>query len=293
MNRITPYLWFDTQANEAAELFVSVFPDSRILSQSSLEGTPSGTVDMISLELSGQQFDLISAGPYFTFTPAISFLVACSSTTEVKRVWEELAEGGSPLMELGAYPFSEMYGWTQDRFGLSWQVMHMGGRDIRQRIIPTLMFVGDVCGKAEEAMRFYASLFDESSVGEITRYSEGEGPDKPGTIKHAGFALAGREFAAMDSAHEHSFGFNEAVSLMVHCDTQDQIDHLWNQLSAAPAAEQCGWLKDRYGVSWQIVPTAMDEMMKKADKEQLGRVTEAFLAMKKFDIAALERAFNG
>jgi predicted 3-demethylubiquinone-9 3-methyltransferase (glyoxalase superfamily) len=97
----------------------------------------------------------------------------------------------------------------------------------------------------------------------------------------------------MDSAHEHDFAFNEATSLMVPCDTQDQIDHYWSQLSAVPEAEQCGWLKDRYGLSWQIVPSAMDKMMQDADEATLARVTQAFLKMKKFDIAELEEAYAG
>ena len=97
----------------------------------------------------------------------------------------------------------------------------------------------------------------------------------------------------MDSAHAHGFGFNEAISLMVHCDTQKEIDYYWDKLSAVPESEQCGWLKDRYGVSWQIVPTAMDAMMESGDQAKIARVTEAFLKMKKFDIAKLEEAARG
>jgi predicted 3-demethylubiquinone-9 3-methyltransferase (glyoxalase superfamily) len=97
----------------------------------------------------------------------------------------------------------------------------------------------------------------------------------------------------MDSAHEHNFAFNEAISFMVHCDTQDEIDGYWSRLSAVPEAEQCGWLKDRYGLSWQVVPRAMDKMLQDADAEQMARLTQAFLAMKKFDVAKLEDAYFG
>jgi predicted 3-demethylubiquinone-9 3-methyltransferase (glyoxalase superfamily) len=293
MNRITPHLWYDTQAREAAELYTSVIPDSRILNKGSLDGTPSGSVEMVSIELSGLRFDLLSAGPGFFFNPSISFLVGCRSKSEVDSLWSVLSQGGSSLMELGAYPFSEWYGWVQDRYGLSWQIMHAGSREIRQRITPTLMFVGEVCGKAEEAVRFYTSLFEGSRVGEIMRYREGEAPDRPGTVKHAAFTLEGQDFAAMDSAHDHPFGFNEAISFIVRCDSQEQIDYFWSRLSAEPAAEQCGWLKDRYGVSWQVIPTVMERMMRSGDKKQIARVTEAFLAMKKFDIETLERAYKG
>ncbi len=293
MQKITPHLWFDKEAKEAAEFYTSVFKDSKINNTTTLHNTPSGTVDIVTIELLGQEFTLISAGPLFKFNPSVSFLVACKTKNEVDALWEKLSEGGTALMELGEYPFSERYGWVQDRYGLSWQVMFMGGREIKQKITPTLMFVGKQSGRAEEAINFYATVFHNAKVGDILRYSKGEEPDKEGTIKHAAFTLEGLEFAAMDSARVHNFAFNEAISFMVHCETQEEIDYYWGKLSADPKAEQCGWLKDKYGVSWQIVPTIMDEMLKDKDKERLARVTEAFLKMKKFDISVLKKAYRG
>ena len=196
-------------------------------------------------------------------------------------------------MEIGEYPFSERYGWVQDRFGLSWQVMSTGGHMITQKITPTLMFVGKQYGKAEEAIHFYATVFHNAKVGDILRYSKGEEPDRVGTIKHAAFVLEGLEFAAMDSARVHNVVFNEAISFIVHCGMQEEIDYYWGKLSADPNAEQCGWLKDKYGLSWQIVPTVMEEMLKDKDIERLARVTEAFLKMKKFDINVLKKAYYG
>jgi len=163
----------------------------------------------------------------------------------------------------------------------------MGDFEIKQKITPTLMFVGDQCGNAEEAIRFYTTLFKHSSVGNILRYGEDASPDKSNTIQHVDFVLENQSFAAMDSAHQHNFTFNEAISLMVMCDTQEEIDYYWDKLSAVPEAEQCGWLKDKYGFSWQIVPTIMNEMMQTKDATKLAQVTEAFLKMKKFDIAEL------
>lgn len=290
--QITPHLWFDKEAKEAAEFYTSIFDDSKIKDTTTLHNTPSGSVDIVTIALSGQELTLISAGPLFKFTPAISFLVACGTKEEVDGLWGKLSQGGSALMELGAYPFSERYGWVQDKYGLSWQVMFMGERKIKQKITPTLMFVGEVCGKSEEAINFYASVFRNAKVGDILRYGKGEAPDKEGTIKHAAFTLEGQDFAAMDSAHEHNFTFNEAISFMVHCDTQKEIDYYWGELSADPKAEQCGWLKDKYGLSWQIVPNAMDEMLKDKDEKKIARVTEAFLKMKKFDIAELKEAYE-
>lgn len=153
MQKITPHLWFDKEAKEAAEFYASIFPQSKIKDTATLHNTPSGTVDIVTIELLGQDFMLLSAGPLFKF--------------------------------------------------------------------------------------------------------------------------------------------NEAISFIVHCDTQEEIDYYWEKLSAVPEAEQCGWLKDKFGLSWQIVPTAMEEMMKDKDQEKLARVTEAFLKMKKFDIAALKRAYEG
>jgi predicted 3-demethylubiquinone-9 3-methyltransferase (glyoxalase superfamily) len=292
MQKITTHLWFDKEAKEAAAFYTSVFENSKIKDTTTLHNTPSGSVDMVTIELSGQEFTLLSAGPLFKFNPSVSFLVACQTKDEVDALWEKLSVGGAALMELGEYPFSEKYGWTQDKYGLSWQVMFMGERQIKQKITPTLMFVGEVCGKAEEAINLYASLFNNAKVGDILRYGRGEEPDKEGTVKHAAFTLLGQEFAAMDSARSHNFTFNEAISLMVHCDTQAEIDYYWGKLTADPKAEQCGWLKDKYGLSWQIVPRVMDEMLKEKDEKKIARVTEAFLNMKKFDIDALKRAYE-
>lgn len=290
MQKITPHLWFYRQAKDAAKLYTSVFENSRITNTTVLHDTPDGDVDVLDIELAGQELTLLNAGPQFQFTPAVSFLVACATKDEVDAKWKSLSDGGTVLMELDAYPFSERFGWTQDRFGLSWQLMFMGDYPIGQKITPSLMFVGDVAGKAEEAMRFYTSIFDDSSIGNIRRYGQGEEPDSVGTVKHASFTLAGQEFAAMDSAREHNFTFNEAISLIVHCETQEEIDRYWAKLSAVPESEACGWLKDRYGLSWQIVPRLMDELLRSKDEALLARVTQAFLPMKKLDIAKLQEA---
>ena len=290
MQKITPHLWYDKEAKEAAAFYVTIFKDSKHKNTTTIQNTPSGSVDIVTIELMGQDFTLISAGPLFKFNPSISFLVAFDSEEAVDEAWEKLSKGGAALMEIGAYPFSERYGWAQDRYGLSWQLMYRAGQPIKQVITPTLMFVGKQCGNAEEAINFYASVFHNSHVDGVLRYENNEAPDKAGSIKHAAFTLEGQAFAAMDSAHGHNFAFNEAISLMVHCNTQEEIDYYWDKLSASPEAEQCGWLKDKFGLSWQIVPTVMDEMFKEKDEKKIARVTEAFLKMKKFDIAKLQEA---
>ncbi|MBI4856384.1 MAG: VOC family protein [Acetobacterium woodii] len=290
--KIIPHLWFDKEAEEAAVFYMSLFKESKLKDKTILNDTPSGTATMLTIELAGQDFMLISAGPFFKFTPAVSFLIACDSQEEVEVFWEKLIVDGEEMMPLGAYPFSEKYGWVADRYGLSWQIMYMGNQQITQKITPTLMFVGDQCGKAEEAINYYVSLFEDSEVGDILRYGENAAPDKPESIRHVEFSLAKQRFAAMDSAYDHQFTFNEAISFVVNCDNQEEIDRFWDALSAVPEAEQCGWLKDRYGFSWQIVPTIMAEMMKDDDPEKLAKVTAAFLKMKKFDIEELTKAWN-
>jgi predicted 3-demethylubiquinone-9 3-methyltransferase (glyoxalase superfamily) len=293
MQKITTHLWYDKEAREAAEFYVSMFPQSKIKSITTLHNTPSGSVDTVTFELLGRDFQAISAGPLFKFNPSVSFHVTCKTKDEVDALWERLSEGGTVLVELGAYPFSERYGWVQDRYGLSWQIFSTGRADVRQKITPVIMFVGSVCGQAEEAVKFWTSVFREAKVDTILHYGKGAEPDKEGTLKYAAFSLLGQEFGAMDSAHEHRFAFNEAISFMVNCDTQEEIDYYWQRLSAMPEAEQCGWLKDKYGLSWQIVPTGMDDMLTGDDRERIDRVTQAFLRMKKIDMAKLREASEG
>ena len=299
--KIIPNLWFDREAEEAAKFYVSVFKNSKVgnIIRASkagfdIHGLPEGTVMTIEFEIEGQKFIAINGGPLFKFTPSISFLVACKSKEEVDAIWGNLSKGGKALMELGEYPHSERYGWTQDRYGLSWQVMFMGDREIKQKITPTLMFVGKQCGKAETAIKFYTSVFKNAEVGNILRYGKSMEPDKEGTIQHAAFTLENQEFAAMDSAREHKFTFNEAISLMVECGTQEEIDYYWGKLTADGGEEGvCGWLKDKFGVSWQVAPTVLNEMLQDKDMEKVERVTNAFLKMKKFDIAELRMAYEG
>lgn len=297
--KIVPHLWFDKEATEAAKFHTSIFPDSRVTHVTTLHDTPSGDVDIVSFELAGHPFMAISAGPLFKFNPSVSFILNFDQTKDgraredLDALWEKLSQGGTVLMPLDKYPFSERYGWIQDKYGLSWQLILASQEgDERPFIMPSLMFVGSVCGKAEEATDFYLSVFKDRKRGTVLRYPKGTEPDKEGTVMFTDFLIEDHWFAAMDSAREHGFQFNEAISFIVNCDTQDEIDYYWGKLSAVPEAEQCGWLKDKYGLSWQIVPVAMDDMMRNGTEEQIAAVTQAFLPMKKFDLAALRRAYE-
>ena len=298
--KIVPHLWFDKEAREAADFYSAVFPDSRINNITTLHDTPTGDCDVVSFTVLGHPFMSISAGPLFKFNPSISFMVNfdpsqdADATTRIDEVWEKLSEGGKALMPIDKYPFSERYGWVEDKYGLTWQLILTDPKgEERPPIIPSMLFVGEVYGKAEEASDFYLSVFNDAKRGALARYPAGMEPDKEGAVMFTDFQLEGQWFAAMDSAHQHNFKFNEAVSLMVYCKDQREIDYYWEKLSADPKAEQCGWLKDKYGVSWQIVPTMMDKMMQDRDPERSARVTRAFLKMKKFDLAELQRAYDG
>ncbi len=299
MQKIIPHLWFDKEAHEAAKLYTSLFPDSNIENVTTLHDTPSGDTDIVSFTLHGMSFMAISAGPLFKFNPSTSFIVNFDPSKEkdaekhIDAVWNKLIEGGKVRMPIQEYPFSKRFGWVEDKYGLSWQLMLTDPKgEVRPAIIPSLLFVGDVYNKAEEAIKFYLSVFKESKMGAIMKYGPGQEPDKEGAVMFADFKLNNLWMAAMDSAHQHNFAFNESISFIVKCDTQDEIDYYWEKLSAVPESEQCGWLKDKFGVSWQIAPTAMDKMMLTKDRVKLDRITQAFLKMKKFDIVELERAAN-
>lgn len=297
---ITPHLWFNTEAREAAEFYCSVFPASRIDALTLLRDTPSGDCDLVSFSLNGQPFMAISAGPLFKFNPSVSFMVNFDATRDpqaqekLDAAWGRLIEGGQALMPLDSYPFSKRYGWVQDRYGLSWQlILKDTAGEPRPFIEPALLFVGANAGKAEEAGAFWRSVFDDSEAGQMARYPEGMPPNRPGTVMFSDFRLDQTWFVAMDGANEHGFIFNEAISFMVTCRDQAEVDRYWAQLSSVPAAEQCGWCKDRFGLSWQITPHVLDEAMTSGDQAKVDRVTRAVMDMHKLDVEQIERAVRG
>ena len=307
MQKIIPHLWFDKEAKEAAAFYTSIFPESAIGKTAVLRNTPSGDCDMVSFKLWNQDFMAISAGPYFKFNPSVSFIVnfdplffgsSEASSKEAKEkmdmVWNKLSEGGQALMPLGEYPFSKHYGWVQDKYGLSWQLMLTDpAGEPRPPIIPALMFIGGNYGKAEEAINYYLSAFKNSKLGAIHRYGKGDEMAKEGTVMFADYMLENNWFAAMDSPGQHKFSFNEAVSFIVNCTDQDELDNYWQKLSAVPQAEQCGWIKDKYGLSWQITSAEIDEMLYNGTQEQADRVTKAFMPMKKLNLKVIKEAYKG
>jgi predicted 3-demethylubiquinone-9 3-methyltransferase (glyoxalase superfamily) len=295
MQKMSTCLWFDNQAGEAMDFYLATFKNSSPGDVSrygkeaaAASGQPEGSVLMATFQLEGREFMALNGGPAFKFTPAVSFFVNCQNSEEITELWQKLSEGGNVLMELNTYPFSEKYGWLNDKFGVSWQ-LNLAARP--QKINPFLMFTGEQYGKAEEAMNFYTTLFDNSAIINIHRYSGVPGePD--GNVVHGVFSLNGQEYMAMESNQAHNFTFTPATSFVVPCQTQEEVDRLWFKLSEGGREDRCGWLADRYGLSWQIVPTILGKLMQSGDKEKSGRVAQAMFKMKKLEIDKLQEAYD-
>lgn len=296
MQRIVPNFWFDHNAEEAVHFYLSVFKDSKIKStfhypKTEEEGLAdfqkdfAGKVLTIDFEISGYNFTAINADTTFKPTPSISFFYSCDTTEEIDELWKKLLTDGKQLIELKSYPFSEYYGWVQDKFGYTWQlILNNPKGDKRPKIMPSLFFTQDKIGKAEEAMNFYTSIFRDSEISKnLNRYPAGMNPDREGMISFADFKLLDEWFAIMDSGiDEKTYSFTPAISLMVKCKDQEEIDYYWEKLSANPKFEQCGWLEDKYGVSWQITPEQIDVLIRKPG------AFKRMMNMKKLDISGLK-----
>lgn len=276
--KITPCLWYNNQAQEAAALYCSAFADTKIVAQSPI---------VTAISVSGQSITLLDGGPRYQPNPSVSFFYICEKQDEMDRIWKLFSEGGSVMMAIDKYPWSERYGWITDKYGVSWQLALGKVSDVGQKLTPCLMFTGKQYGKADEAIAHYASIFKDVKVDGILRYTAGESPDEAGKVKHAQIALNGQKFMLMDSA-AHGFTFSEGVSLTVHCDTQAEIDHYWGELTESGEESMCGWLKDKFGVSWQIIPTILNKIM--SDPAKAGKAAQAFMSMRKLDIEQIVQA---
>ncbi len=294
-DKITPCLWFDEQGEEAARFYASIFKNGEVgnITRYTEGGMmPAGGVMTVRFAVAGQQSIALNGGPYFKFTPAASFFVGCESAMELDILWDKLIEGGLALMEREAMQPFERYGWLQDKYGLSWQ---LGVCGCPQYVTPFLMFTGPVYRKAEEAIKFWCSVFSDSGVKDTLRAEK----DNPyglaeGDMVHARFRLFNQDFMAMDSGYNHGFNFTEAFSFYVECATQQEIDYYWNALTVDGGEEsQCGWLKDRFGLSWQIVPDSLERMTDGSDPVRTKYVMDMMLKMHKLDMEALQRAYNG
>jgi predicted 3-demethylubiquinone-9 3-methyltransferase (glyoxalase superfamily) len=206
------------------------------------------------------------------------------SSDEVDRIFSNLEEDGQVLMPLQSYPWSEKYGWCQDKYGVNWQIM-VTKDPSGPKIIPALMFTQEQAGLAEQAIHRYVSIFKHSHILDINRYGPND-QDTEGTINHGRFKINNQLFIAFDSSSSHAFKFNEAISLVIPCETQAEIDYYWERLIADGGNESmCGWLKDPYGLSWQVVPRNIGQIM--ADPDKAERVMKAVMTMRKLDLQCI------
>lgn len=295
---IMPCLWMDDQAEAAAGFYVETFPAGRILARSHYPttgdnpgGKPPGSVLTVEFEIGGVRFTALNGGPMFQLNPSVSFFVHVDTPAEADRLFARLLDGGQVMMPLDSYPWSERYGWVRDRFGVTWQVITGRRTPGHSTIVPCLMFTGAQQGNAFRAMELYTGIFPNSHIDSVERYDEGEGPTE--SVKHGLFSLSGQELVAMDSHYEHGFSFNEALSLQVMCKDQSEVDRYWELLSEGGEKGPCGWLKDRFGVSWQVVPEQITGWLTSTDTAAKDRAYNAMMTMTRPDVAALERAFLG
>jgi predicted 3-demethylubiquinone-9 3-methyltransferase (glyoxalase superfamily) len=278
-HNIHPCLWFDGNAKAAAELYCSLFANATITVDTPL---------VINFEINGEKFMGLNGGPHFQLNPSVSFSVLCETDDEINQLFSILSIDGKILMPLDKYDWSERYAFLQDRFGTAWQLIKGKYSDVNQKISPCLLFTGNRFKKAEAAMKFYVEVFPHSAIEGILLYPAESG-EAAGAVQHAQFTLDEKVFMVMDGYGEHDFTFNEAVSFVVECDTQHEIDYFWNTFTTDGGKESmCGWLKDQFGISWQIIPKALGTLMSNPEKGQ--RVMQALLKMKKLDIATLETA---
>jgi predicted 3-demethylubiquinone-9 3-methyltransferase (glyoxalase superfamily) len=272
-----PCLWFDGQAKAAATFYCSIFPESKIIQESPM---------VVNWELNGQRFMGLNGGPMFQLNASISIFANFDNPASLDAAWNQLIEGGSSLMPLDKYPWSERYGWLKDKFGLTWQLM-LSDNNL---LLPSMLFSNEQFGNAQSAMQFYTSIFPSSGI-EVTELYGPENPAQAGKLMFGQMHLMNKPIILMDGPGDHYFQFNEAFSFVVQCEDQVEIDKYWNSLIADGGQESmCGWLKDQFGVSWQIIPASLSKLMSQSNNGQ--KVMEALLKMRKLEIAVLEAAAN-
>ena len=277
-NKLQPCLWFDGQAKNAATFYCSIFSNAKIVVDTPM---------VVKFELEGKMIMGLNGGPMFRINPSISFFVTCTSTEEIEQTWEKLMDGGKAMMPLDKYPWSEKYGWLVDKFGMTWQLILGDLPDSGQKIICSFLFTGEKYGQASKAMEHYTEIFPGSKINQQELYQAGEAQPE-GSLKFGQFSLIDEQFAAMDGFGAHEFVFNEGVSILVDCENQEEIDHYWNSLTAGGKESMCGWLVDKFGVSWQIVPRIIGNLMSNPDKA--GKVMQELMKMKKIEISTLLHA---
>lgn len=287
MQTIIPHLWYDTEAKEAVAFYIELF-GGKIDWTYTITDTPSGDSDLIQFQLGDMTLAAISAGPYFKLNESMSLMVNVANKDEVTRLYQALSEGGRVLMPLGEYSFSPYYVWLEDRFGLSWQLSYAPDLDKPYQFDICLLFSQEQVGLAQPMLDYYKDKLPQASVGQLSYYGEGEAAVEAAKLNYAELLVAGQKMIVMDHGYGGEASFNESFSLMVYVDSQDELNFYYDLLSAVPEAEMCGWVKDQFGISWQIVPRILMEAYDTASPETVKAVNDAVLTMKRLDIATIQ-----
>lgn len=287
MQTIIPHLWYDTEGKEAVAFYVELF-GGKLDWTYTITDTPSGDSDLIQFQLGDMTLAAISAGPYFKLNESMSLMVNIASKDEVTRLYQALSEGGRVLMPLGEYSFSPYYVWLEDRFGLSWQLSYAPDLDKPYQFDICLLFSQEQVGLAQPMLDYYKDKLPQASVGQLSYYGEGEAAVEAAKLNYAELLVAGQKMIVMDHGYGGEASFNESFSLMVYVDSQDELNFYYDLLSAVPEAEMCGWVKDQFGISWQIVPRILMEAYDTASPETVKAVNDAVLTMKRLDIATIQ-----
>ena len=284
MQKIYPCIWLNGQVDEAARLYTSLFKNSKIVfttyygkSGAEISGQKEGSVLTIDLNLDGLSLQLLNGGPHYKINPSTSLYVWCKDEQEIDSLWDKLSKNGSTIFELQAYPWARKYGWCTDCYGVSWQLM-IG--DSPYKIAPAILFTEKLFGKAEEAIRFYMSKFKRSKLELIAR------DPNTNAVLHSLFNLEGMPLVLMEGPGKgkDKMEITGAMSLVINCDDQKEIDKYWEVIKKPESMEVCGWIEDKYGIQWQVVPTMLGEYLKDPNQKKVEAMMTAMLKMKKMEI---------
>lgn len=275
---IYPCFWFGDNARQAAEFYTRLFEGSEITNETPI---------VVTFNLQGHRFMALNGNHQIIPNPSLSFFVVCESEEELHPLWEGLCEKGNVLMPMKKYDWSDLYGWVEDQFGINWHISLGKISDAGQKISPLMMYCGPQQGKAEEALNFYHSVFRNSSITGVYKYPPGT-PEIEGQVMHSQMVADGNVLMLMDSGVPQPFTFNECVSLVIECDSQEEIDYFWDTFTKDGKESMCGWCSDAFGVFWQIIPKDIDSIM--CDPERAPRAMKELMKMKKIDIKVLREA---
>jgi len=276
--KIYPCFWMQEDPASALTLYRQAFPEIEVLSQSALVGM---------FRLHGFEVMLLNGGPQYRPNPAVSLTLHCDGEASAQRVWSALLNDAEVLMPLGTYDWSSCYGWLNDRNGISWQITTGAPQQQGQLVHSSLMFCGAQQGKANAAIDYYTGLFPRSARLQTHLYPVTM-PELAGQVMYASFKLEDIGFAAMDSGVPQSFSFTPGNSHVIVCRDQDEIDYYWNAFTADGHESRCGWCDDKFGLSWQVIPASLPQLM--SDPDTGSAVAQAMFRMKKLDLAELQRA---